>query len=110
MYSPNNKIYFNQNGRLTQGRVMTAATINVPNRQNVLFYTVQKNNGTLVQVNPRNVVPYRNALNSHLIQKINFQRLKNSIANIKELQNLPINVQKVILGKINKKLSIINQY
>jgi hypothetical protein len=88
---------------------MTAATINIRNRQNVLFYTVQKNNGTLVHVNPQQVVPYRNALNSHLKQKINFQKLKKSIANIKELQNLPNNVRKVILQKVNRKLAILNQ-
>lgn len=108
MYNPNNLIYFNERGNVSRGRVMTAATINVRNRQNVLFYTVQKNNGTIVQVNPRNVVPYRNVLNRHLQQKMNFQKLKNSIANIKEIQNLPTNVRKVILQKVNRKLAMLN--
>ena len=101
-----NVLHFRQNGKVTQGRVMTTATINVRNKPRILFYTVMKNNNSIVQVYPENVVPHRNVIKAHIKNKIDFDKLKRSIATIKELQNLPSNVRKIILGKINKKLAI----
>ena len=111
MYNPDDVIYFRQNNRILSARVMTAATVNLRNRrQSVLFYTVLKNDDSFLHVNPEQIVPYRQAINVHLKNKLNFQKLQVSIANIQGLQNLPADVRRIILKKINGKLAILNDH
>jgi hypothetical protein len=103
MRKVDNVIYYMHNGTPQQGKIMSLATINRGTQPVLLFYSVQQNNNNIVSVYPNNVLSKKKFFNLKLKlkEKKSFKKLKNAIENIKELQNLPYNVRKNILGKIN---------
>jgi hypothetical protein len=102
-------IYYMHNSAPQKGKVLSVATINRGRRPVLLFYSVKQNTNNIVSVYPNNVLSKTRFYNLKLKlqNKMNFKKLKNSIENIKELQNLPYNVRKAILGQINTKLKKI---
>lgn len=75
------------------------------------LYTNEVNMRSMKTVQSNNIIDYnaykRKLVSNTQLQKIKLKQLKNSIANISEIKNLPNDIRNKILEKINRKLVMV---